>query len=231
MKTSRSVKIKDNNNAIFYIKTKDPYDEGRNLFKSSTPTIHPGITLLVGCNGAGKTAMIKCMKEALRRSNYDYYYYDNYNDNMLILDNALSNSDFKLASEKMLSSEGQNIIINIATCMNDVCDYGDKMISADKPIFIFFDGVDSGLSIDNIQGVKWFFHELYFTKWNKYPKCYIVLTANSFEMVKDEWCYNVQTASYTSFSDYEKFCNFVLKSRKRMDKDIEKLLNNKGEDE
>lgn len=37
---------------------KDYYDERYELYKKETITINPGITVLVGCNGTGKTTLI-----------------------------------------------------------------------------------------------------------------------------------------------------------------------------
>lgn len=224
----QNVKIRDDRKAVFYIRTKDPYGDGREIFKSSTPTIHPGITFLVGGNGVGKSAMIKCMKDALDAANYKYFSYDNLSDGRQSLSGALSNNNYNLATEKMLSSEGENIIINIAHCMKDICDYGDSMAKEKKPIFIFLDAVDSGLSIDNIRGVKWFLHELCHTRWERY-NCYIITTANTYEMVKDEeLCYNIRTASYTCFPTYEKYSAFIMRTRKSMDKYIEKYNKERG---
>lgn len=37
---------------------RDYYEEGLNLYKKKTIEIKPGVTVLVGCNGIGKTTLL-----------------------------------------------------------------------------------------------------------------------------------------------------------------------------
>ena len=46
---------------------RDYYDTGDNLFKNKTVTIKPGVTVLVGCNGTGKTTQIRLLAEYLKQ--------------------------------------------------------------------------------------------------------------------------------------------------------------------
>ncbi len=49
------------------IKTwRDPYGEGFNTCKKREIEIEPGLTVLVGCNGAGKTTMLHNVAEELK---------------------------------------------------------------------------------------------------------------------------------------------------------------------
>lgn len=41
---------------------KDPCDIGCNIYKRSKITLNTGITILVGCNGIGKTTLIRALK-------------------------------------------------------------------------------------------------------------------------------------------------------------------------
>ena len=45
---------------------KDYYDEGFNLYKKKTITIKPGVTVLVGCNGIGKTTLLHQIRDRLK---------------------------------------------------------------------------------------------------------------------------------------------------------------------
>ena len=46
---------------------KDYYGDG-NLYKKDCIDIEEGLTILVGCNGSGKTTMINQMKDQLRKN-------------------------------------------------------------------------------------------------------------------------------------------------------------------
>ena len=46
---------------------KDPYDCGIDLYKKKTIEIKTGVTVLVGCNGIGKTTLLHCIKDSLKK--------------------------------------------------------------------------------------------------------------------------------------------------------------------
>ena len=48
---------------------RDYYDEGFNLYKKKTIKINPGVTVLVGCNGIGKTTLLHQIRHALKEEN------------------------------------------------------------------------------------------------------------------------------------------------------------------
>ena len=85
----------------------------------------------------------------------------------------------------------------------------------DKDIFILFDAVDSGFSIDNIGDLKEF---LFDTVLEDHPKdVYIICTANSYEMTRGQDCVDVNSCKHVRFDDYEEYRKFILESRKRKD--------------
>ena len=42
---------------------KDYLGDGVELWKKRTIVINPGVTVLVGCNGIGKTSLLHCIKK------------------------------------------------------------------------------------------------------------------------------------------------------------------------
>ena len=52
---------------IFEVPTK-PWDDYK-LYNHTTITINPGVTVLTGCNGTGKSTLMRLMKEQLEREN------------------------------------------------------------------------------------------------------------------------------------------------------------------
>lgn len=43
-------------------------------------TINPGVTVLVGCNGIGKTTFLRQLRNKLKKSDIPYIEYDNLHD-------------------------------------------------------------------------------------------------------------------------------------------------------
>lgn len=70
---------------------KDYYDEGHELYKKETITINPGITVLVGCNGTGKTTLIHQIQSQLKKEDISCISFDNLCDGG---SNAISNAAF-----------------------------------------------------------------------------------------------------------------------------------------
>lgn len=180
------------------------------IYERDEIEIKPGVTVLVGCNGAGKTTLITQMMESLKERKIMAIMYDNLQDGG---DRALSaagyNEDFKLMAKLMQSSEGENIVNNVGEFAGRL----GKMIRQqpdDSEIWIFFDAVDSGMSIDNIVDVKNFFN---LVLKEKGKTVYIVASANEYELARGEQCFDVHSGEYVTFSDYEDFRSFILKSR------------------
>ena len=59
---------------------RNPYDDKINIFKKKEITLESGVTVLVGCNGFGKTSFLKCIKKCLNDEDLKYVYYDNLHD-------------------------------------------------------------------------------------------------------------------------------------------------------
>lgn len=53
-----------------FVLERDYYEEGVNLYKKKTVTIDPGVTVLVGCNGIGKTTFLRQLRSKLKNQIY-----------------------------------------------------------------------------------------------------------------------------------------------------------------
>ena len=93
---------------------RDYHDNGYDLYKKRTITINPGVTVLTGCNGIGKSTLLNQMKEQLKKDKIPFIMFDNLHDGD---SNSLSEAgffdDYSFMSMAMCSSEGENIILNI----------------------------------------------------------------------------------------------------------------------
>lgn len=218
--------------------TRDYYEEGQILYKRKTIEINPGLTILVGCNGIGKTTLLYQIKDNLEKENIPCIKYDNLHDGG---SNAVSEAgfydDFAFIATATQSSEGENIIMNmnkLATRLGGFVKDGidpknkrwmqlsrslaqaneeaieESEISNER--WILLDAVDSGLSVDNIVDIK---EQLFKTilEYNFGNEIYIVVSANEYEMARGEQCFDVYNGKYVEFKDYEEYRNLILDSR------------------
>lgn len=192
---------------------KNPLDLNYDLFSKSTIQLKEGVTVLVGCNGYGKSTMLKCIKNYLNNENIDYIFYDNLFDGGL---NAKSEAGFygkmDLLASMACSSEGENIVINMGTQAARIGSWVRKHPEYDE-YFILFDAIDSGLSIDNIVDVKEYLFKTILDD-NKDKKVYIIVSANSYEMCADENCFDVNECKYIKFKNYDQYREYILKTKK-----------------
>lgn len=204
-------------NNTFTINTK-PYDDYR-IYNKKSFMIKSGLTILTGCNGAGKTTMLNHIKHELEKKNIPVFQYDNVHDGGAY---AMQKAEFygqtNLLATLFCSSEGEKINHNIAQTAVQIGDFVRK--NADKnEIWILFDAVDSGYSIDNIVETK---QDLFYTIIedckNRGIEIYIVISANSYEMCSGEQCLDVWSGNYITFADYEDYKKYILKSRERKNK-------------
>lgn len=195
---------------------KDPYDEGQFFYKKSGFTIEEGITVLVGCNGSGKTTLMMLMKEYLRNKGNPLIleYSDVIDGRSMGIEKQMYRNHMEVAATMMCSSEGERIWMNVGHFIGDIGRTIRK--SKKKDIWIFLDGIDSGMSIDCIMEAKNFFHELPSLEPDKH--FYFIISANAFELARDEKCLDVANMKFVKFSNYEKYMKFVLASREQKDK-------------
>ena len=55
---------------------RDYHEEGYAIFKKKTCTFESGVTVLVGCNGSGKSSLLEQIKGSLHRQNIPYVFHD-----------------------------------------------------------------------------------------------------------------------------------------------------------
>lgn len=217
---------------------RDCYDEGFNLYKKKIIEIKSGVTVLVGCNGIGKTTLLKQIRDKLKENKIPYIMFDNLHDGgSKAISEASFYSDFVFIANAIQSSEGENIVMNLeklAARLGEFVENGEdpkekkfnKLVNAIKEIngediveseiinerWILLDAVDSGLSVDNIVDLK---EQLFKTilEYNYENEVYIIVSANEYEMVRNEQCFDVYNGKYINIKDYEEYRNLVLQSK------------------
>lgn len=217
---------------------KDPYDCKLRLCKAKTVSFKPGLTVLVGCNGAGKTTMLLNIKDELEKLKVPVVKFDNLKDGSdSIMSNSAAKGDFELVAQIYSASEGEGINIAINNFLKTKLEHflitGKQEIEGFKRIFyseeelaytetpsackerwILMDATDSGLSIDNICNLK----EMMFNVVNELNKkgieTYFIVSANEYEMASVEDCLDVISGNHIQFTRYEDFKDFILNSKK-----------------
>lgn len=195
---------------------KDPYERS-NLYYRNSVTFEPGITILIGCNGCGKTSLLNQIQYNLSKENIPYTVYDNLKDGE---ENARSKAgflgDLNFLATAIQSSEGENIIMNMCNIARQMGALAQKYSDA-KELWFLFDAVDSGLSIDNIIDLKEDLFEAAI-KYNPDKEIYIIASANEYELCHGEKCFDTYLCKYINIRSYKQYKNFILRSRKRKDK-------------
>ncbi len=221
---------------------RDYYEDKVYIYKHKNMTIESGITVLVGCNGCGKTTFINHIEKQLEKEKIPVIKFDNLHDGgHNAMSEAMFNDDYNFISNSWDSSEGEQIVLNIGQLAsrlrnfveNGVDSKNQKYIKLAKSIenlvksreiedtdndeisnerWILLDAVDSGLSVDNIVDLK---NDLFNTilKYNFGKEIYIVVSANEYEMARESNCFDVYSGKYITFKDYEDYRNFILQSK------------------
>ena len=213
----------------------------RQLFTNEELVIKPGVNVLVGSNGTGKSTILDNITNKIKNEAYDeetfkknedieMFTYDNLkNGGSNAKEQYLGYGKMELLATSMFSSEGENIILNfgenIAAKLGKLHKEGKKP----KEIWIIVDAVDSGLSIDNIVQVKNFFNLILDNEVDS--EVYIVVSANTYEMTIDvDRCIDVTNFKEITFNTYDSYKKFIIKSNEQKEKFIKKFeRSNKNE--
>lgn len=209
---------------------KDYYNNGVKLYLKDTIEIKEGLTILVGCNGSGKTTLIKQMKDQLEENiDIDIIDFNNLSQGgsnklseLLYRANQFNNNMEEFAL-RAFASEGESIYYNIGDIIRKI---GNTIRYSKKDIiFVFFDAIDSGLSIDNAAEVIDIIKNLIIPDAQRFNKeIYFIISTNSYEFVRHNTseCFDIYHCVYRSFSGYENYRKFILNTKKIKDRRVYK---------
>ena len=220
------------------------------ICKKKTITIKDGVTVLIGCNGAGKTTMLHQLKHNLSNDNIPVIMFNNLQDGgHHSVSSAAFHNDFSFVATAMCSSEGENIVMNLGQFAKRLGRFvstgkDEKDMSSLARAFsaargetvdlepeipnerwILLDAIDSGLSVDNIVDVKEYLFKTIF-QHNPKMQIYIIVSANEYEMAREEQCFDVINGKYINVPDYEAYRQFILDSKAEKEKRYSQEDNN-----
>ena len=221
------------------IKTwRNPYDEGFSTCRKKEVEFKPGLTVLVGCNGAGKTTMLKNIESELNKEKIPVFLYDNESHGGdRAISESIFNRDYNFAATAWCSSEGENICLNLCQNVSKFKEFietgtvntfakrchralgyeEDNEITSNER-WILLDAMDSGYSIDNVIEMKDLFDIIIEDCETRNIEVYIVISSNEYELASGSDCFDVTEGKYINFSSYEDYKKFILHTRKKKDK-------------
>ena len=196
--------------------SKNPNDCGT-LYYRDTVTFEPGLTVLVGCNGCGKSTLIRQIAYKLEKAKIPYVKYDNLHDgNTNARSKAAFYGDYSFLGTSLMSSEGENVVLNLGNVAREIGTLV-RCYPESKELWILLDAIDSGLSIDNVVELKEQLFDTIF-EHNKDKDVYIITASNEFELCRGEKCFDTYLCKYIDIKSYDDYREFILKSRERKDK-------------
>lgn len=187
------------------------YGDNDNIFKNNTLEVNTGITVLVGCNGIGKTTLLQQIGKNLKDNDIPVCSYNFFEDDEKIMrQKYLENGETRKLANFVTSSEGERIIYIAYDLFYKI----GRMINKNpnsKEYWVLVDAIDSGLSIDGIieikESIEWVLEE------NKDKDVYFLISTNSYEFARQEKCLMVENGKHTRFFSYEDYRNYILSSR------------------
>ena len=189
------------------------YEKGMLLYKKRHVTFEPGLTVLIGCNGCGKTTLLKQVKHEVQdKLKFPCVYYDNISKGgKTSLSEALFLNDMNFVSSMFSASEGEGISLNLQKVAAQI-GHMFKSSPDSEEYWILLDAIDSGLSVDAVTDVK---EGLLSTILKEFQdkNIYIIVSANEYEMAHGEKCYDTVNCRYVNIKTYDRYRNIVLKSR------------------
>lgn len=198
-----------------------PYDRGHQLYKKGTFEFDPGVTMLVGCNGCGKSTLIRKLQEKLSKEGIQYIVTNQVTeDRHVVLDKAIMTGNTSIAATLFTSSEGESSMVSLGVSASKIGSFVKEQAKrGERELWFFFDGVDSGLDISAMSDVEEYLLKTILQHCKELGiVAYVICATNAYEMTKNSKCLDVVKGEYVTFESYESYAKFVSNSAKLKNK-------------
>ena len=204
-----------------------PFDDELKLYKRKDYVIKPGLTSLVGCNGSGKTTFLDdYLMPYLKKNNIACL---DYNDRRTggtgRMEKLLFDGKTEAFASMYVSSEGERIVCGLDPIFGSLKSFFNK--NRGNPVFLVFDAIDSGMSIDEIIEIRELFLDLVFEEAKNVfgVDLYMVIAANNYEWCNDPRIHNVDITNgkEIEIKSYDDFKKAITATRDFKDKCREAL--------
>lgn len=189
--------------------------------------LQPGITMLIGSNGTGKSTLLNQINSIFNKgswediefnncikNDYGCYLYNNVQEEKFTKQSWLEDSmNINRLAETFENSEGQDMWDYLYYKLPEIGSAVRKSKhKKQKGIFILLDGLDSGLSLDMLYKIKKDLLDFIIREETTDDyKVYLICSANSYEFIKGYRCFDVVTLKEVNFIDtYENFEDYML---------------------
>lgn len=192
------------------------HDEYYKIYNKDSVEIKPGITNLLSCNGGGKTTLLQQIKHQLVKD--DSVILFEYSEVSEGRSNAMDKygflEQFDKLSRNFMSSEGENVLNNFGEFCHRL---GGKIKNLDtnkKEVWILLDGIDSGLSVNEIADIPGFLKMVSEDIQEKGLTPYILIAGNNYELIGElkESCLDAINLEYLIVNSYEEYRKFIFNS-------------------
>lgn len=194
------------------------YYDDNIFFRKASVEFEPGVTIIVGCNGYGKSTMLQTITSQCRKEKIPYIEFESIEDRRNERNKTTLNGDMAYLAMAFVSSEGEEIGMSLGKFAGRLGNFVRNHSDA-KTLVVTMDALDSGYSIDNVVEAK----ELLFNTVlkdckSKNIELYIFVTANAYELASGERCFDPIKGEYIRFDSYEQYRKYVLDTRKAKDR-------------
>lgn len=224
----------------FNIHNKNYYAENQKLYKHNKIFIpENSVTCLVGCNGIGKSTVIRqmiqdnenCLSKTAwdledthsisfreffgdkkTREDFDEFYLDGNKSSSF----GHSECDFMMNDLSTMWCSTGEANLRVAGPVFGILGKETKLLTG-KRLFVFLDDLDVGVSVDYLVDVVNTIKLMEKTMAERGIKFYIILTANSYELARYFHCIDTVTFKPVKFKTYDTYVKYVCKTRKYKD--------------
>lgn len=185
----------------------------------------PGVTMLVGPNGSGKTSLLSQINSLFSgkgktwtkidsndpiRNDYLVYLYDNVFETKHAKDIWMSNGEVSRLMQSFENSEGQDMYDYLFYKMKEIGQVSKRAATENKKgIVLLFDGLDSGLSLDVLNKIKYGVLD-FIVSVEDMLEVYIICSSNSYELCSGYQCIDIVSGKNIVFGSYEEYERYFL---------------------